>query len=61
MSLSSLGRLQFKATAQKHFRADRIAEYAQSTIVDKEVGAVHYDEDKECMYLGALTTSVGWI
>jgi hypothetical protein len=23
------------------------------TITDKEAGAVHYDTDKDCMYLGA--------
>ena len=45
--------LQYTAAAQRVFRADRNAKYARLTILDKEAGAVHYDEDDERMYLGA--------
>ncbi len=45
--------LQYTAAAQRVFRADRNAKYVRLTILDKEAGAVHYDEDDERMYLGA--------
>ncbi len=45
--------------AQKVIRSDQIwaqiatGKYSRLTIKDKEAGDVHYDTDKDCMYLGA--------
>ena len=54
-SAQPAGFVQFEAVAQTLFRADRIAEYARLTILDKEAGtgAVHYEADTECVYIGA--------
>merc|ERR1712139_444172 len=41
----------YEAVATKVFKSDRIQEYSRLTITDKEAGAVHYDTDKDCMYL----------
>lgn len=46
-----LSQAKYEAVATKVFKSDRIQEYSRLTITDKEAGAVHYDTDKDCMYL----------
>ena len=48
--------LQYEMVAAKVFKSERIAQFSRLTITDKEAGAVHYDTDKDCMYLGARAT-----
>jgi len=46
----------YAQVCNKVLQSDKVQEYSRLTITDREVGTLHYDSDKDCVYL-AVTSS----